>query len=189
MRTSFARMASGLALLMAGTMVAASAMAAVTTFNRYDSLGRVLLVSNSDGTQTGYSYDQAGNRSAVQHVVVPLSANSQLTSGQGMVVDTVLQSPSHRYSLVVQEDGNLSLYGASGGIWGITSSAYGKPTARAVMQADGNFVVLSPTGTVYWSSGTGGHPGAFLQLQDDGNLVVYSGTTGLWSSNTACGLC
>ncbi|KQY60472.1 hypothetical protein ASD11_13585 [Aeromicrobium sp. Root495] len=57
---------------------------------------------------------------------------------------------------------------------------------RAVMQADGNFVVYDAAGRAQWSARTGGNPGGYVALQDDGNLVVYpeSGTA-RWSSSTA----
>ena len=66
------------------------------------------------------------------------------------------------------------------------SGTDGSPGAQSVMQADGNLVVYSSTGSALWSSGTTGHPGAVVTVQDDGNTVVY-GPSGspLWSSGTA----
>jgi hypothetical protein len=56
---------------------------------------------------------------------------------------------------------------------------------RATMQGDGNFVVISKSNRVMWSSGTAGNPGARLQYQGDGNIVVVSASgTPLWYSGT-----
>ena len=43
---------------------------------------------------------------------------------------------------------------------------------RALMQADGNFVVYGPNGAT-WASGTNGWPGAYAQMNFDGNFVIY----------------
>jgi hypothetical protein len=50
------------------------------------------------------------------------------------------------------------------------------PGTSAVMQADGNFVLYTPSGQPVWHTQTSGNPGAFFNVQDDGNLVVYSST-------------
>jgi hypothetical protein len=54
---------------------------------------------------------------------------------------------------------------------------------RAVMQADGNFVVYG--GRALWASNTMGHGGHYVILQDDHNLVVYDHHRGAkWASGT-----
>jgi len=167
--------------------LAASASAG-TTYYKYDALGRVLLTSAPDGTQEGFSYDAAGNRTAVRrNLMTPPSAANQLTAGQALIVGASLHSASGRYTLIMQEDGNLALYGQSGNLWHAATN--GNPSAHAVFQGDGNFVVYGPVGQVYWNSGTGGHPGSVLVLQDDGNLVIYQGGTAVWNTGTGCGLC
>ena len=61
------------------------------------------------------------------------------------------------------------------------SWTYGNPGARLDLQADGNLVVRSATGAVLWSSNSSGD--ARLVMQDDGNLVVYrSDDVPLWNS-------
>jgi hypothetical protein len=96
-----------------------------------------------------------------------------------------IYSEGGEYRLVMQDDGNLVLY-AQGpvvqrALW--NSQTAGNPGAYAVMQADGNFVVFSSSGSALWSSGTSGHPGAYLALQDDSNLIVYSqDVSALWST-------
>jgi hypothetical protein len=52
----------------------------------------------------------------------------------------------------------------------------------ALMQADGNFVLYTSSGTPCWQTFTDGNPGAYLNMQDDGNLVVYSSSAvPLWA--------
>jgi hypothetical protein len=56
----------------------------------------------------------------------------------------------------------------------------------AIMQADGNFVLYTSSGTPVWASNTAGNTGAYLNVQNDGNVVVYSASGApLWSTGTA----
>jgi len=55
------------------------------------------------------------------------------------------------------------------------------PKARAIMQADGNFVIYrdapyTPDNAVCQTH-THGHPGAYLVVQPDGNVVIYDITS------------
>jgi YD repeat-containing protein len=167
-----------------------AAYATPETNYMYDALGRILLVTYPDNSQDGFAYDSAGNRVKTVHSNLPASsAAGYLYAGQAIDRNRYIQSPSGRYSLVVQTDGNLVIYGQSGGLWG-APNAFGQPSARLVMQTDGNLVLYDPTNTAIWMSNTGGNPGAQLVMQDDGNLVIYN-TSGVsvWASGTYCGLC
>jgi hypothetical protein len=62
------------------------------------------------------------------------------------------------------------------------SRTEGHPGARAVLQADGNFVIYSPSNAVLWSTGTAGHSGVKLEVQSDANVVVYDRSQALWST-------
>jgi hypothetical protein len=88
--------------------------------------------------------------------------------------------------------GNNSAYG---GNWTVTgtyvgehvdtiwqSGTSGNPGARAVLQADGNFVIYSASNAVLWASNTAGHPGSSLSMQNDGNAVLYDNGTALWAT-------
>jgi hypothetical protein len=44
---------------------------------------------------------------------------------------------------------------------------------HALMQTDGNFVLLNSAGTSVWATGTGATNAASIFMQDDGNLVTY----------------
>lgn len=108
-----------------------------------------------------------------------------------------ITSPSGRFHLDLQNDGNLVLYRTDDNkpIWHtdtwarILGSHYGGITAT--MQTDGNFVVMARMylfGSLesIWDSKTGGRGENYLRVQDDGNLVIYAkGTTDVrWASNT-----
>jgi hypothetical protein len=98
-------------------------------------------------------------------------------------VNAPVSSCDGRFSLVMQGDGNLVLYGPSGALW--HTNTHGHAGATAVFQGDGNLVVYGVWGQPLWHSGTHGHPGSFLSVQDDGNLVVYSSNvTPLWATGT-----
>lgn len=56
---------------------------------------------------------------------------------------------------VMQEDGNLVVYGSEGNaLW--ASNTAGQTNCRLVMQSDGNLVIYNGTGGAPWASGTAG---------------------------------
>lgn len=94
---------------------------------------------------------------------------STLTAGEQLLPGAYMESSSGQYGLywdagylVEEHDGWF--------VWVLEQEVQ---DARLVMQEDGNAVVYSSTGPVFWT-GTAGNPGAYMVLQDDGNLVVYS---------------
>jgi hypothetical protein len=113
-----------------------------------------------------------------------LNANEWLMPGQYM------SSPNGRYQLQMQTDGNLVLYNVANmaALWQSHTSMY--PGLRAVMQADGNFVLYDGwveygQYNAYWHSHTWQYPGSTLHLQDDGNLVIYAPDGYVpWHTNT-----
>jgi len=104
-----------------------------------------------------------------------------LTSGQGLDPGRGIVSPSQRYRLIMQGDGNLVIYEGSTARW--NSQTAGRSGARLIMQGDGNLVIYLGA-TAVWNSRTAGFSGTRLQLQDDGNLVLYQGSKALWSTYT-----
>ena len=99
---------------------------------------------------------------------------------------TSLASPSGKYSLVMQPDGNLVEYGpGSKPLWGSSTYGQGKPPYKATMQPDGNLVVYDGTGKALWASGTygQGNPPYSLSVNDYGNVKIYDGAqTLIWSA-------
>ena len=97
----------------------------------------------------------------------------RLNPGDTLQVDESLESPNGQFSLRLQEDGNLVLYGQGGQpLW--ASGTDGQEVATATMQDDGNLVLYSAGGDAVWASNTVGNGGAYLVVQDDGNLVIYA---------------
>ena len=104
--------------------------------------------------------------------------------------------------LVLQNDGNLVIYGNTAASWSDGApvnkmlagdllksgwSIYSRsPEAyRLIMLADGNLALFDGSGTELWSAKTWSHPGAYASMQTDGNLVVYDKTGhALWSTAT-----
>jgi hypothetical protein len=93
-----------------------------------------------------------------------------------------LASDNGQYTLIMQADGNLVEYGASGvPVW---SSHTGVPGSDLEAQDDGNFVVYAPGHIAVWATGTS-YPNSVLALDDNGNIVVNApGDIVAWSSNT-----
>jgi YD repeat-containing protein len=166
----------------------AGAAQALPTKYKYDALGRVLLASYPDGSQNGYAYDAAGNRTKVRRTrIAPPTTPDRLNVGQGLIPGAEIRSSSGRYVLVMQDDGNLVIYGQSGALW--SSATYGNPVAHLVLQGDGNLVIYGPVAQVYWHANTPGASNPTLVMQNDGNLVLYASNGAVWSSGTGCGLC
>lgn len=93
-----------------------------------------------------------------------------------------LRSSDGQYSLRMQRDGNLVLTSTGRVLW--ASGTYGHPDASAVMQPDGNFVIVSHTGRALWETRTAGHPGATFSLQGDGDVSVQRSGVVLWSTQS-----
>lgn len=113
----------------------------------------------------------------------PAAPTVRDTLGPGDSLDTgeALKSPSGRFQLVMQGDGNLVLYrDGPHAVWSTSTSGAGM---RAVLQADGNLLVGNAAG-VHWVTGTQGLDGGTLHLQDDGNLVLYYAGRAVWSQGS-----
>lgn len=107
----------------------------------------------------------------------------RLHPGEKLQPGEQLLSANQKYSLVMQEDGNLVLYTiGSNAVW--SSGTHGHQVDSAVLQEDGNFVIYGE-GRALWHSQTHGNPVAYLVLQDDRNLVIYDPEgRPLWNTNT-----
>ena len=152
----------------------AGAVSAETLYYRYDALGRLVQsFSDRSAYRTDYRFDAADNRTQV----------SAFNINTILHVNEMIHSPDGRFSLVMQPDGNLVLYGPTGALW---STGTGGTANVADMQMDGNFVVYNSAGSPLWNSSTAGNPASYLALQSDGNLVLYDASSApIWASNTA----
>lgn len=114
---------------------------------------------------------------------------SLLMPGESLVGshDQTLFAGSTRF--VMQNDCNLVVYLGTHAAWATNTDREGTGCV-AIMQSDGNFVLLRGSdGKVLWSSNTHGNPGAWMLAQSDGNIVVYppgapSAGRALWATNT-----
>ncbi|GLY86141.1 CHAP domain-containing protein [Actinoallomurus iriomotensis] len=109
---------------------------------------------------------------------------NHLDPGDVLSPNQYIASSDLEFALILQNDGNLVLYG--GGyrpIWATNTG--GRSVRDAAMQSDGNLVLYGPGGSVVWASNTGGSGPSHLQLQDDGNAVLYKNAGGVsWATNT-----
>jgi hypothetical protein len=121
---------------------------------------------NSSGTQV-WSNGHGGQSSGLTAV-----GSNQLAAGGNLYPGQYLQSSDKRFSLVMQSDGNLVLYGpAFQYLW--ASSTNGQPVAYATLQqSDGNFVLYDSNGTALWNWGAAGSGATKAVVQADGNFVL-----------------
>ena len=134
---------------------------------------------------------ETGDINDVEHAR-SLSSPDILEPGAALTRGSVLTSPSGRFHLDMQQDGNLVLIRTDDNkpIWHADTWArllwgtYGGGDT-AIMQRDGNFVVYTE-GYPLWVSNTNGRGFNYLRVQDDGNLVIYSKITNVprWASGT-----
>ncbi|NPC93636.1 lectin [Bacillus sp. WMMC1349] len=104
----------------------------------------------------------------------------RLLPGQSLNSGESIQSPNGQYTLILQQDGNLVLYGRGRALW--SSGTHGRAVRFAIMQTDGNFVIYGYPSAI-WATGTVGWNNAYLVLQNDGNLVIY-GQKAAWDTGT-----
>ena len=114
----------------------------------------------------------------------PSPTGSRLQSGEALHWGESIISPSGRYNVSFQSDGNLVIYKAGGtALW--SSQTFHNPAAICLMEPGGNFVLYNDLAQVVLSLGTNGNPGAYLEIQDDGNFVLYRpDRQPVWSSKT-----
>jgi len=108
-----------------------------------------------------------------------VEVDDELFPGDKLTPGQYLMSQNGFYKLIMQTDGNLVLYNASGPLW---QTATQGSNFYTIMQSDGNWVVTNPKNRAdVWDTKTFGNPGAVLRVQDDGNVVIYVGNKPIWS--------
>ena len=139
------------------------------------------------------------------HVTMLPGGNVVIRTARNKTVWSSSTAPSTGDSLVIANNGTLTIYSGGGlPLWrNGKRSGYSADTLRAgqslalgqaiisrsgayraIMQDDGNFVVYGPKGAT-WSTGTAGSGATEIIMQDDGNLVIYASGKPVWSSGTA----
>jgi hypothetical protein len=110
----------------------------------------------------------------------PLPARATLAPGDRLVPGQALLSHDDRHRLVLQQDGNLVLYGrppTPGDAPAIlfSTDTFGQNMRELRMQDDGNLVLYRMDGTAAWDTRTAGRPVDMAIVQNDGNFVLYDG--------------
>ena len=109
-------------------------------------------------------------------------------------IDEFVESPSGRFRLGLQDDGEFVLQENSSPrrtLWcaNIVSSHGPNKSDRIFMQGDGNLVIREPGRDALWTSGTDGNPDASLLITDNGRAIIVSSLGDLlWSKSTG-GIC
>ncbi len=120
----------------------------------------------------------AGSRADLEAVGQPTYPSS-VGAPAHQSAGTRVGSPSGQYTALVQDDGNVVVYGNGRALWATGTS--GHPGATLELQSDGNAVVYD-RGRPLWWTGTSGAGAGSLVLQDDGNLVLYGARGAAWQN-------
>lgn len=116
---------------------------------------------------------------------VPRVVSDRLSEGEELKRGESICSNNGKYTLVLQEDGNLVLYKVEEklkkALW--SSGTFNRAVNRCVMQQDGNLVIYGFSEAI-WDTHTSGRPGAFIVMQDDGNLVMFYNKEAIWWTGT-----
>lgn len=124
------------------------------------------IVIYSSNTSAVWQSGTSGNGA-----ISPLGA-PQLSAGEQLRLNQYAQSDDHRYTLLLQADGNLVIYGPGYHVlW--SSGTSGSQATRLSMQTDGNAVLYRDNNSWVWQTGTGGTSANRLVVQSDGNVVLY----------------
>ena len=110
-----------------------------------------------------------------------------LRQEQELTVGGELISKDGRYSLKLQQDGNLVLERISSKTHRWSSGTGGSNATNVVLQEDGNLVLSRTDGSPVWSSQTAGRRAKLLVVQGDGNVVLYENdnfTGAVWATNS-----
>jgi len=172
-----------------------------TTLN-YTGAGTCVIDANQAGDTTYATAPQVTGSTTVTLYTLPppppscLSppTDSTIVAGQELCsTNQAISASNGQYELIMQSDGSLVIYSASGGaIWSSGTGGHPTDSPYAIMQTDGNFVIYKSSGGVLYASNTvqdelhdgqSLSAGQFLRspsyadqliMQSDGNLVIYN---------------
>jgi len=111
-----------------------------------------------------------------------------LKSGEELNRNEPLKSADGRYELLLQDDGNLVIYGTTDPdhnnkrvIW--ESGTVGSGATTLVLQGDGNLVLYDADFNKVWATNTNQGKATHLLLSNEGCMELYQGTTAcLWKT-------
>ena len=108
---------------------------------------------------------------------------AQLNVNQIIYGNQYIMSDDNRFLLILQDDGNLVLYGPGYiPLW--SAGTAGKGGTHLTLQSDGNLVLYTANNVAVWASGTHNSGANELLIQNDGNAVLYSPNGAKWSTGT-----
>jgi outer membrane protein assembly factor BamB len=154
-----------LAMQADGNLVLHSAAGGALTATMTDGNRGARLVVQDDGNAVLYS-------SVRRPMWCAQLDRQQISAGQTLHPGQSRTSANRRFKLGMQWDGNLVLIDTTTGAVLWASQTGGNPRAVAMLQLDGNFVVLSEGGKALFATHTEGTRAAKMFVQDDGNLVL-----------------
>ncbi|MBB5803186.1 YVTN family beta-propeller protein [Saccharothrix ecbatanensis] len=156
--------------------VATNTIASTEPVDRYPSH----VAFTPDGTEF-YLIHDAGQYITVHDTTgAPARGSDRVVRGESLAVGQYRTSRDGRFRLIMQSDGNLVLYAATGeALWHTRTNGSG--ATRAVLQHDGNFVLYTPAGVAKWHTNTWNTTCDRLVVQNDSNVVLYqSDATAQW---------
>jgi hypothetical protein len=152
--------------------------------------GRAVWQTKSAGTGNGSRLVLQTDANLVNYnsgghgVWVSSTKNDRLAPGEVLKPGQSIRSVNGAHTLTMQWDGNLVQKNRAGTpLW--TSKTPRQPTAWAVSQKDGNFVVYKGS-TPLWHTHTNGKTsGGTMVMQDGGRMVLVRGGVTTWASRPA----
>ena len=145
----------------------------LTTTTEWDQL-KDLVVATTDhtGMRSTIAYDYA-DRPTDQYGPAPAAwfPKGVLSTNSFMYPGGYLMSQDGRFSLALQSDGNLVVYGPSGPVW--SSQTGGHAVTHLLMQSDCNLVLYNGA-TDYWASNTVGGSYCRTVIENTGQANIYN---------------
>ena len=120
---------------------------------------------------------------------VPRCSGDTCPRGATLHINERITSQNGRFTLDMQEDGNLVLICDGEQVnWASDTNNLNVKDGLVFQADDGNLLLLGPNGEVHWSPNVYARGAQKLIIQDDGNLVLYTDNpsveTWIWKTAT-----
>jgi surface antigen len=151
-----------------------------TSVNRLVVQGDGNLVAYNGSSEAKWASDTVVGRNLTD------KGSDKLVTGQKLLAGEYIQSEDKRYTLLVQKDGNLVLYGPGYHVlWSSRTGGRGSSESYLGVQGDGNVVLYGGCGGCGALWATGPKSIAVFRVQNDGNLVGRDASgVARWASGT-----